>query len=78
MSSCGPVRKSQPSRIHFRLVLFAADGDGLVTAGKSSPWWWNNQRLHGELDMCTPAEVEADYYAGLDTPLGTLVSQAAR
>ena len=20
-------------------------------------WWWNNQRLHGELDMRTPAEV---------------------
>ena len=41
-------------------------------------WWWNNQRLHGELDMRTPAEVEADYYAGLDTPLGTPVSQTAR
>lgn len=21
-------------------------------------WWWNNQRLHGELDMRTPVEVE--------------------
>ncbi|KXZ61330.1 hypothetical protein Mlaev_00754 [Microbacterium laevaniformans] len=41
-------------------------------------WWWNNQRLHGELDMRTPAAVEADYYAGLDTPVGTPVSQAAR
>ncbi|GAA4056117.1 hypothetical protein GCM10023065_00770 [Microbacterium laevaniformans] len=41
-------------------------------------WWWNYQRLHGELDMRTPAAVEADYYAGLDTPLGTPVSQAAR
>ena len=41
-------------------------------------WCWNNQRLHGELDMRTPAEVEADYYAGLDTPLGTSVSQTAR
>ena len=26
-------------------------------------WWWNNERLHGELDMRTPAEVEAAYYA---------------
>ncbi|OYO13992.1 IS3 family transposase [Enemella evansiae] len=26
-------------------------------------WWWNNQRLHGELDLRTPAEVEAAYYA---------------
>ncbi len=25
-------------------------------------WWWNNERLHGELDLRTPAEVEADYY----------------
>ena len=24
-------------------------------------WWWNNQRLHGELGMHTPAEVEAAY-----------------
>ena len=26
-------------------------------------WWWNNQRLHGELDMRTPLEVEIAYYA---------------
>jgi transposase InsO family protein len=26
-------------------------------------WWWNNQRLHGELDMRTPIEVEDAYYA---------------
>jgi len=26
-------------------------------------WWWNNQRLHGELDMRTPIEVEQAYYA---------------
>lgn len=26
-------------------------------------WWWNNQRLHGELDLHTPMEVEAAYYA---------------
>ena len=41
-------------------------------------WWWNIQRLHGELDMRTPAEVEADYYVGLDTPLGTPVTRTAR
>ncbi|ODT29341.1 MAG: hypothetical protein ABS63_00105 [Microbacterium sp. SCN 70-27] len=41
-------------------------------------WWWNNQRVHGELDMRTPAEVEADYYARLDTPLGTPVPRATR
>lgn len=40
-------------------------------------WWWNNQCLHGELDMRTPTEVEAEYYAGLETPLGTSVSQTA-
>lgn len=26
-------------------------------------WWWNNQRLHGELDMRTPIEVEQAHYA---------------
>ncbi len=30
-------------------------------------WWWNNQRLHGELDMRTPTEVEAAYYADLES-----------
>lgn len=30
-------------------------------------WWWNNQRLHGELDMRTPIEVENAYYAGLES-----------
>src|SRR5208282_1865750 len=26
-------------------------------------WWWNNQRLHGELGYRTPAETENAYYA---------------
>lgn len=26
-------------------------------------WWWNHQRLHGELDLRTPIEVEHAYYA---------------
>lgn len=26
-------------------------------------WWWNYERLHGELDMRTPIEVEEAYYA---------------
>ena len=26
-------------------------------------WWWNHERLHGELDMRTPVEVEEAYYA---------------
>ena len=30
-------------------------------------WWWNNQRLHGELDMMTPLEVEAAYYAAQES-----------
>lgn len=25
-------------------------------------WWWNNERLHGELDMRTPIEVEESHY----------------
>jgi transposase InsO family protein len=31
-------------------------------------WWWNNQRLHGELGLRTPHEVEARYYADLESP----------
>jgi len=30
-------------------------------------WWWNHQRLHGELDMRTPIEVEDAYYADLES-----------
>ncbi|MCY7288998.1 MAG: IS3 family transposase [Cryobacterium sp.] len=30
-------------------------------------WWWNNQRLHGGLDMRTPLEVEQAYYADLES-----------
>lgn len=26
-------------------------------------WWWNNSRLHGELDYRTPVEVEKAYYS---------------
>lgn len=31
-------------------------------------WWWNNQRLHGELEYRTPQEVEASHYADLESP----------
>lgn len=30
-------------------------------------WWWNNQRLHGELGMRTPLEVEAAYYVAQES-----------
>ena len=36
-------------------------------------WWWNNSRLHGELDLHTPAEAEAAYYADHETPAPTIV-----
>lgn len=32
-------------------------------------WWWNNQRLHGELGMRTPIEVETEYYAEHESDL---------
>jgi putative transposase len=38
-------------------------------------WWWNNQRLHGELDMCTPLEVEAAYYAAQESSRPALAGQ---
>ncbi len=31
-------------------------------------WWWNNERLHGELNYRTPEEVEAQHYADLESP----------
>ena len=31
-------------------------------------WWWNNQRLHGELGYKTPAEIETAYYAAPESP----------
>lgn len=38
-------------------------------------WWWNNERLYGELDMRTPADVEAAYYAVTEPlPALTLVT----
>lgn len=41
-------------------------------------WWWNNQRLHGELDYRTPAEVEAAYYAGHESTQPAPAGQGTR
>lgn len=30
-------------------------------------WWWNKSRLHGELDLRTPMEVEQAYYADIES-----------
>ena len=38
-------------------------------------WWWNNARLHGELDMRTPIEVEEAFYAGLESTLPAIAGQ---
>ena len=38
-------------------------------------WWWNNQRLHGELEMRTPLEVEAAYYAAQESAQPALAGQ---
>lgn len=38
-------------------------------------WWWNNQRLHGELGMQTPLEVEAAYYAAQESPKPALAGR---
>lgn len=38
-------------------------------------WWWNNSRLHGELDMRTPLEVENAYYADHESGLPATVGQ---
>lgn len=38
-------------------------------------WWWNNQRLHGELDMRTPIEIENAFYAGTESALPATAGQ---
>ena len=34
-------------------------------------WWFNNQRLHSELDYQTPGEIEAAYYAQTNPVIAT-------
>ncbi|MCD1269913.1 transposase [Microbacterium sp. MEC084] len=41
-------------------------------------WWWNHQRLHGELGMRTPAEVEDAYYADLGSASPATAGQGNR
>jgi transposase InsO family protein len=41
-------------------------------------WWWNNSRLHSELDMRTPAEVEHAYYADQESPQPAAAGQGSR
>lgn len=41
--------------------------DQVELANLEYVWWWNNQRLHSELGYRTPAEVETQYYAGLES-----------
>jgi putative transposase len=38
-------------------------------------WWWNNARLHGELDYRAPIEIEHTYYADQETPLPATAGQ---
>ena len=38
-------------------------------------WWWNNQRLHSELDYRTPTEAEHEYYAEAESLLKATASQ---
>lgn len=41
-------------------------------------WWWNNQRLHGELDLRTPVEVEDAYYADQESRHPAPAGQGSR
>jgi hypothetical protein len=45
----------------------------LVTVGYV--WWWNGQRLHGELNYRTPIEVDTAYYAGQESAQPALAGQ---
>ncbi|CAG7844601.1 hypothetical protein USB125703_00840 [Pseudoclavibacter triregionum] len=41
-------------------------------------WWWNHQRLQGELGMRTPIEIEDAYYADLESGLPATAGQGNR
>lgn len=41
-------------------------------------WWWNHQRLHGELDMPTPVEVEQAYYVDQESAQPAPAGQGSR
>lgn len=36
--------------------------------------WWNHRRLHGQIDMRTPAEMEANHYAQVRATAGARFS----
>jgi transposase InsO family protein len=38
-------------------------------------WWWNNQRLHSELDNSTPIEAENEYHADPESLLKAIACQ---
>jgi transposase InsO family protein len=41
-------------------------------------WWWNHQRLHDELGMRTPIEIEDAYYADLESASPATTGQGNR
>ena len=56
------------TELHRNPAILAANGghwkglDDLEVATCAWVSWFNEERLHGELDDATPAEVEAEYY----------------
>jgi NADH:ubiquinone oxidoreductase subunit D len=38
-------------------------------------WWWNNQRLHAELDYRAPIEAEHEHYAEAESLLEATAPQ---
>jgi putative transposase len=55
------------TELHRNPAVLADNGghwrglDDLEIATSAWVSWFNDERLHGELDDCTPAEVEAEY-----------------
>ena len=52
----------------YKAELIRARGPGCTVPQDELPslewvWWWNNQRLHSELDYRRPVEAENEYYA---------------
>jgi putative transposase len=62
------------TELHRNPAVLAANGgpwrglDGLEIATCGWVSWFNHERIHGELDDLTPAEVEAAYYREQSQP----------
>ncbi|WP_374193287.1 IS3 family transposase [Curtobacterium sp. ISL-83] len=71
-SSCGTYRARPEAALPWRTV------EQVELATLEYVWWWNNQRLHDELEYRTPFTVEQAFYAALEEAQPARASQRDR